>query len=151
MEPNWLRYLNSLSNELAAQSQRVRDLIGDSHWLVDGHHKEYLLIELLSRHLPTRYIASRGFVISPADPNKRSLEQDILIVDQNIEAPLFNQGGVVIAFPNAVRAAVSVKSTLGKKEVEDSVIGLNSVRALCKQPESVWTGAYFFEVGRCSK
>src|SRR4051794_17511886 len=45
--PNRQRYLVSLAEELYAQANRVRDLIGDAHWLSDGHHKEYLLIDLL--------------------------------------------------------------------------------------------------------
>ena len=80
------RYLRSLADELRAQSQRVRDLIGDAHWLTDGFHKEFLLAEIIRRHLPGSHIAGRGFVVSPSHLEVRSREQDILVVDTSCEA-----------------------------------------------------------------
>ena len=126
--PSHHRYLLSLAGELHSQSTRVRDLIGDAHWYCDGHQKGYLLLDLLRRHLPSGMLASRGFVISATETDRRSREQDILVVDATQEAPIFNQGGVIIVFPRFVRAAVSVKTTMNSVTVEDSVAGLNSVR-----------------------
>lgn len=151
VRPNRYRYLLSLADELQAQSTRVRDLIGDAHWYYDGHHKEYLLVELLRRHLPSGLVASRGFVISPTDSELRSKEQDVLVVDVTREAPVFNQGGVIVVFPGAVLAAISVKTTLDSRTVEDSVKGLNSVRDAASghlDPRLIWCGAYYFEVDR---
>jgi hypothetical protein len=147
IRPNWFRYLLSLAQELESQSTRVRDLIGGSHWLSDGHHKEYLLLGLLQRHLPLGMIAARGFVVSPTDPEKRSKEQDILIVDALQEAPVFHDGGLVISFPRQVRAAISVKSTMSSASIDDSVTGLNTVKSLARSTEdydNIWCGAYFF-------
>ncbi len=147
VRPNRHRYLISLANELEAQANRVRDLIGDRHWLSDGHLKEYLLIELLRRHLPAGMIASRGFVVSPQDPDQCSTEQDILILDTLLEAPLLNQGGLCIALPQTVRAAISVKTTLKAKTIRESVEGLQSVRNVVRRagdPRRLWCGAYYF-------
>jgi hypothetical protein len=94
-------------------------------------------------------IAARGFAVSSQDDNLRSTEQDILLVDTAQEAPLFYQGGLVIAFPRTVKAAVSVKTTLDSSTVADSVAGLNVLRNVCKdetEPSTIWCGAYFFEV-----
>ena len=146
VEPNLSRYFTSLADELLAQADRVRYLIGDKHWLTDGHHKEYLLLSLLRRHLPSGVIASRGFVLNPLDTTDCSREQDILIADITKEAPLFHQGDVVVVFPSQVLAAISVKTTFALAEVKDSLDGLASVAALL--PESnrpaCWFGAYFF-------
>lgn len=147
--PNRHRYLLSLADELHAQSTRVRDLIGDAHWYYDGHQKEYLLVDLLRRHLPSGMIASRGFVISPTDPVRRSREQDIVVADVSQEAPIFRQADVVIVFPRIVRAAISVKTTMDSRTIKDSVAGLNSVRDVTAghlDPRLVWCGAYYFEV-----
>jgi hypothetical protein len=147
VRPNRYRYLTSLADELIAQAHRVRDLIGDAHWLSDGHHKEYLFIDLLKRHLPSGMIASRGFVISPVEPNSVSTEQDVLIVDTLGEAPVFSQSGMVIAFPRSVKAVVSVKTTLDPKNVIDAVEGLRTVRDISAgrtDPRSLWCGAYYF-------
>ena len=149
VRPNHFRYLTSLAQELSTQANRVRDLLGDTHWLTDGSHKEFLLIELLRRHIPFGMIASRGFVIHETDATKRSREQDILIVDTMEEGPLFNQGGVIIAFPRAVRAAVSVKTEMSNDEVKNSILVLNSLSNVIGpdgDPASIWRGAFYFTV-----
>jgi hypothetical protein len=141
--------LLSLAGELHLQSTRVRDLFGDAHWYYDGHHKEFLLLELLRRHLPSGMATSRGFVVSAMDPEQRSREQDVLVVDVTQEAPVFSQGGVIIVFPRFVRAALSVKTTMDSGTVADSVAGLNSVRNVAAgtaDPRLLWCGAYYFEV-----
>ncbi len=143
------RYLLSLAEELYVQSTRVRDLIGNAHWYSDGHHKEYLLVDLLRRHLPAGMLASRGFVISTTESERRSKEQDVLIVDVSQEAPIFSQSDMIIVFPRTVRAAISVKTKMEKRSIVDSVEGLNSVRDLATEnmdPRLVWCGAYYFEV-----
>lgn len=144
------RYLESIAEELLSQASRVRYLIGNRHWLTDGHHKEYLLGSVLSRHLPAGVLVSRGFVVSPYENELCSTEQDLLVIDTTREAPLFHQADVAICFPRTVLAAISVKTTLGSTEVLDVVSGLNSVRAVARndvQPRSIWCGGYFFEVG----
>ena len=131
--------------ELSSSCNRVRDLIGESHWLSDGHHQEHLIQSVVARHLPSGMIATRGFVLDSSNEQRCSTEQDILIIDSTEEAPVFYEGGLAIVFPHSVRASVSVKSTLDKETLLDSVEGLHSVRELCKaQTRPIWTGAYFF-------
>ena len=142
------RFLESISSELTSQSTRVRDLIGDKHWLSDGHHKEFLLLSLLRRHLPACTIASRGFVISPVHSDICSSEQDILVIENTCEAPLFQQGDLVVTFPRMVLAAISVKTRFKRSEILDSIEGLNSVRSTARDSpdqRSIWCGAFFFE------
>jgi hypothetical protein len=148
VQPNRRRYLLSIAEELSTQSNRVRDLIGDRHWLSDGHHKEYVLLELLRRHVPFGVIASRGFVIALNNPSLRSTEQDILVIDALAEGPVFNQGGLIISFPSSVLAALSVKTKMDADSIVDSIKGLNTVRnvaALEADSRAIWCGAYYFE------
>ena len=144
------RYLESLADELLVQSTRVRNLIGGRHWLSDGHHKEYLLGSVLHRHVPEAVLVGRGFVISPTDPEHCSTEQDLLVLDVTREAPIFHQSGLMIAFPNQVLAAISVKTNLGRREVTDSIEGLNSVISLVNlsttDSSSCWCAVFCFEV-----
>ena len=81
MPASWPKYLSSLAKELSSSSDRVRDLIGNAHWLTDGHHKEHLLRSVLARHLPSGMVAARGFVLDPSSEGVCSTEQDILVVD----------------------------------------------------------------------
>lgn len=143
-------YLASLADELAAQATRVRNLIGGRHWLSDGHHKEHLLGSVIRRHVAAAILVGRGFVVSPTNPEQCSSEQDLLVLDCAREAPIFNQGGLLIAFPDQVLAAISVKTRLGPTEVRDGVKGLSSVLTLanlcCKDPAVCWAGVFCFEV-----
>ncbi len=149
MRANRRRYLASIADEVHSQSKRVRDLIGDRHWYSDGHQKEYLLASVLERHIPGAMVAARGFLVSPNDQAQCSSEQDILIVDTTQEAPIFNQGGLVVVFPRNLRAAISVKTKLGAKELRESVKGLNSVRSVAAasgvDSSAISCSAYFFE------
>lgn len=149
VQPNRERYLRSLADELSAQSQRVRDLIGDRHWLTDGTHKEFLLAEIIRRHVPGSHLVAKGFVISPLESDICSREQDILVVDISSEAPVFNQGGVIVTFPSALRAVISVKTTLRMRELRDSADTLSSALEVASHAgvdlTRIWSGAYFIE------
>ncbi len=142
-------YLKSIADELTVQANRVRDLIGSVHWLSDGHHKEYLLTALLQRHLPSGLAIGRGFVVDPTDHRRCSREQDILVVDSTRDSPLFSQGGLLVAFPQAVVASLSVKTRLGTTELRDTFDCLRSVRAICHAAghDGPWTAGFFFEPG----
>lgn len=147
---NPLGYLLSLAEELASQAKRVRDLIGSRHWLSDGHHKEYLLSNLLQRHCPSATLVTRGFVLNPRYPELCSREQDILVIDTSSEAPLFYQGGLAIASPQSLIATISVKTRLGKAELSDAVGSLSSAQEVALESGIPLThtfyGAYFFEI-----
>jgi hypothetical protein len=146
---NRARYLVSLGEELTTQANRVRDLIGDAHWLSDGHHKEYLLSALLTRHLPIHIKASRGFIVAASDSNKCSTEQDILLTNGTREGPIFDQGGLVISFPGAVAGVLSVKTKFAKQALSDAITGVNTVRSIAAlegiDTRRIWCGVFFFE------
>lgn len=147
--PDRHAYFRSLAEEIIAQSRRVRNLIGNKHWVSDGHHKESLVRAVIERHAPSTVLVSRGFVASPTVPDLCSREQDILLVDTRHQGPLFNQAGLVIALPSTVIATISVKSTLRKTELTDSIDCINTVRTVCARssanPPSIWCGAFFFQ------
>lgn len=152
ISPLWSSYFRSLAEEVLAQSNRVRNLIGDRHWPSDGHHKEYLLTSLLQRHLPSTVLVSRGFVVDPASPSETacSPEQDILIVDSRAQGPLFYQGSLVIALPSTIIAAISVKTTLSMKSLRETIENQIALRSLLHSSgvcaQSIWCGAYFLQV-----
>jgi hypothetical protein len=146
MHPSWTSYLDSLGKELLASQDRVRNLIGDRHWLSDGHHKEAVIRGVLGRHLPIGVTADRGFVLSPDEPENPSREQDLLLVDTFVEAPLLQQGGITVTLPSNVLAAVSVKSTLTVATLKDAIAGLATVlQAAGSHAPRLWSGAFFYE------
>ena len=150
MKTSHIGYFQSLAEELRSQSLRVRQLIGDAHWGHDGRHKEVLLQNLIRRHCPPTVVVSTGFIVSSNNAEVRSKEQDLLIVDVSTEAPLFQQGGLVITFPHSVVAAISIKSTLDDNTMTSVVDGLVSVRnTACDsniEPSRIWCGGFFYKM-----
>lgn len=148
-------YLLSVVDELLSQANRVRNLIGDAHWLSDGFHKEILLRNLLKRHIGNSYLVSHGFVIDPLNPSICSTEQDILIIDNSIEGPIFSNDDIIIAFPSQVVASISVKTSLTKSTLLDSIVGLSSVKKISQQiinnTSPIWCAAFFYEVDKKMK
>lgn len=136
-------YIKSLSRELEASANRVRDLIGDRHWLSDGHHKERLLAEALRRHIPRRYTVTTGFLLDQQNEEAiRSREQDIMILDLWRHPLLFGTDSLSISYSIAAVACVSVKSKLKKDSFDDSWDTLASVPAA---PTSFHRVAFFFD------
>jgi hypothetical protein len=150
MKISKLGYFRSLAEELASQSNRVRQLIGDAHWGHDGRHKEVLLHNLIRRYCPSSTLVSTGFVVSSSNPEVRSTEQDLLVIDTTIEAPLFRQGDLVIAFPHTVVAAISVKSKMTDSAIQSVVEGLATVRKVscdCNiEPHRIWCAGFFYDI-----
>ncbi|MCA9606196.1 MAG: hypothetical protein KC619_11405 [Myxococcales bacterium] len=142
-----LGYLASLQAEVTATANRVRQLIGQKHWLSDGMHKESILTEVLRRHLPETVRIGRGFVVSSHAPEVVSREQDILILDGRYEAPLLTADSLLVTLPEHVIAAISVKSQLRSSELRDTIRGLSSVYrvALTQEPiPEIATLGFFF-------
>ena len=146
---NRTAYFRSLSDELLSQAQRVRDLIGDAHWLSDGHHKEYLLSSLIQRHVPGNILVTRGFISDPATA-ACSKEQDILILDTTLQGPLFHQGGLAVALPCTVMASISVKSVMRRTTIADTMVNQQSVVALGRTLNDavfpIFSAGYFFDI-----
>lgn len=103
------KYFQSLSLELDAMKDRVRNIIGGSHWPTDGEWKESVLRTILRRHLPGTVKVGRGFVIKPGHPSKQI---DVLIYDDS-KPILYQDGDLVMVTTDAVKGIIEVKSNIG--------------------------------------
>lgn len=142
-------YLSSWADELRARADRVRQLIGDAHWPSDGHHKEAILHEFLSRYLYAGACVSNGFVRSPAAEQNCSPEIDVLVSDSRRHPPLFSEGSLQIVSPSGVIGHISVKTNFARKELLSAVLNVaRTQRTICKyaNPRDVWRGIFFFEI-----
>lgn len=146
IEPNCESYLRSISAELQSTAHRIRYLIGDAHFLSDGHHKEYVLRSVLKRFLPCGLICARGFVVRDHNLHFVSTEQDILIVDVRKCAPLFYESDVVVSFPENIKAAISVKTTLDSSNLRDALQGLATIPQI-DNPRQPWKGIFAYKFG----
>jgi hypothetical protein len=100
------KHFKSLSTEFRAVKDRVRNLIGNSHWQSDGEWKESVLRSVLSRHLPANVLPRTGFA---ANRSGRSKQIDILLCDYQ-KPTLFQDGDFAVTTPDAVRGIIEVKT-----------------------------------------
>ena len=85
--PEYKKYRESLSDELLAIKDRVRNLINDSNWAEEGRYKEVILMEILKSVLPSNVLLGTGFVVS--DNDVKSTQIDIIIYKNNYpESPV---------------------------------------------------------------
>ena len=49
------KFYESVTAELMSVKDRVRNLIGNAHWLSDGRYKEAILKTIIGRFLPSGY------------------------------------------------------------------------------------------------
>lgn len=131
MRPNLPAYFCSWADEITSRADRIRQLIGDRHWLSDGTHKEFLFREFLSRHLPSELCIGRGFVRS-LSTDEISPEIDLLIFDAKRHVPLFNEGGMQVVPPSAVIANIEVKSTYQTSTLESAIKNVARVRSVAR-------------------
>jgi len=147
MEPNPKECFESWAQELKSRSDRVRNLIGNAHWLSDGHHKEDILRQFLMRHLPARIRVTRGFMRSSEPSEGVSREIDAMVSDSEGELPWFVEGNLTIAPPSSVLAQIHVKTEFAVEELTDVLLsGAHNQRVFeaCASNRSLWFGAVFF-------
>lgn len=132
-------YFKSLTQELEAQKDRVRNLIGDAHWLTDGEWKESVLRSVLSSRLPDTVKIGRGFIVTQ---DWTSTQCDILIYKANSPV-IFREGELVILPPNAVLGVFEVKTRIDTGTLRESVGKLAAIGP--RLPGSTPLGLFSYE------
>ncbi|MFP3388533.1 DUF6602 domain-containing protein [Brevibacillus sp. SIMBA_040] len=137
-------YYQSFSKELEVTKDRVRNIIGNAHWVSDGTHKEAILQDVLKRFLPQKYAISSGFILSK-DGELCSKQIDIIIYDQ-ASPVLFNSHNFVIIPDQYVRAIIEVKTSLSVgTKLTDALENLYSVQTIMNQTsDNVYFGIFSF-------
>ena len=124
----------------------MRQLIGDRHWLTDGHHKEIIVREFLNRYISPRLQIGSGFVKNRSH-NLCSPEIDILISDWSSHSAFFNEGGVQIAPPSSTVAYIEMKSKFTASSLEKALSGIsNTQRAHGDQASHIWRSVCFASI-----
>jgi hypothetical protein len=126
-------FLSSYNAELLSKVSRLDELIGRDHWLSVGNYKESILRSLLSNILPRKYEISTGFILASDREGRilKSRQIDIIIWDSANYAPIFRDGDFVIVPPESCSAVVEVKGKLTHKELENSLLNIDSLTKFC--------------------
>jgi len=120
---NMEKYFKSLSQELSALKNRVRDFIDDAHWLTDGEWKEGVLRTTLARSLPKDIQVGRGFILTTEGA---STQIDILLYSSD-SPTLFRDGDLVFVQPSAIRGVIEVKTKLTGPGLRDAVNKIKTI------------------------
>ena len=144
-QANFPTFLESWTGELAAQANRIRQLIGSAHWLSDGNHKEAILRTFLRKYLPPSTYVGTGFVLNSSANRVISPQIDVLICDLSRQTPFLLEEELLITPPKALLAHIEVKSNLTSQIAKTAIANIFTTRAAGSNlTTSPWSGAVFF-------
>lgn len=146
-ESNLLNYHKSITQELVSVQNRVRNLIGDAHWLSEGEYKESVLRKVLQSHVPDTIRVGRGFIFY--ENSDLSHQVDVLLTDKS-RPTLFSEDGFSIVTPDSVKSIIEVKAnihTIGQFRKIVSKLSLDAEKVRRESKHNIWVGLFAFEAG----
>lgn len=124
MTPNARLFQESITQEIDAVKNRVRNLIGSAHWAEEGRFKEAVLKNILRKFLPSNLSVGTGFIVKAdgygdADTILSS-QLDVIIYDNTLPV-LFSEGDFIITTTSNVRGIIEVKSDLDNTGLREAI------------------------------
>jgi hypothetical protein len=121
VEGNLEDFHKSINSEMQAIKNRVRNLIGNAHWGEEGRFKEAILINMISKFLPSDLSIGTGFVIKKDEDDKLLTTSQIdLIIYKNTYPTFFKEGNFLILNPEPVVGIIEVKTRI-RRSSENSL------------------------------
>ena len=127
--PNFRTVARSYTALFRAQRDHIRNLLGSAQNYSSGIFRESLLRNFLTTVLPQSVSVDSGFVYG-FDQVQNSRQIDILVWDSGRHAAVYRTREFVIVPPEAVIAAISVKTTLNRNDLVESLENLLSLTPL---------------------
>jgi len=120
MDPE--EFQKSITEELDTIKNRVRNLIGSSHWEEEGRYKEAILRNVIKRFLPSNLSIGTGFVIRKEKNREPRISKqiDVIIYDNTIPV-LFSEGDFVITTHKNVKGIIEVKTKIRNSKFEEII------------------------------
>jgi len=156
-------YYKSINDEFIALQDRLKYLIGHTHYATTGSYQETLLIDLLSKHLPDNIGVSRGFVVFEQRDeldygNRRNIleynsnEIDILLYDKT-RPTLYKSNDLVIIDVHSVKGMIEVKGNLTTthlteviRKFKSNILKINSL----KNDKPIFSGVFAYKTSNFS-
>jgi hypothetical protein len=118
---NPAEYQKSIAKELLITKDRVRNLIGKTHWASDGSYKETILKNVLKRILPKSLGVGSGFILRyECEQVFPSTQIDIIIYDTSIPL-IFQQDDFIITTSSAVKGIIEVKTKIYTNTLAETI------------------------------
>lgn len=137
---NYLAFQKSISNELIAIKDRVRNIIDNHHWGEEGRYKEVILMDILKKRLPNTVSVGTGFIINQ---HEISTQVDIIIYRNDMPI-ILQQGDFVIVPSECVLGIIEVKSSLNSTQVKDAIIKSAYINRLFRD-RTIFNGIFAFD------
>jgi hypothetical protein len=137
--PNSLEYQKSIALEFNATKNRIRYLIGSTHWGEDGRHKEVILMNFLKRFLPNNVEVGTGFI---KEGNNISTQIDIIIYNPSLPI-YFKENDFVIVQPKSVLGIIEVKSNPDRNKIAEAIFKASQAGELI-QENLIFNGLFIF-------
>jgi len=147
-------YHKSIGQELKLSENRIRSLIGGSHWQTDGEHKESILRKVISDFAPEIYRVGTGFVCYPGAANVRdnSGQLDILITSK-ANPTLYKSSDLHFVTPDCANAIIEVKTSVSNGQNLHDVLqklsdNIKLISSNSETPLKCWAGLFIYNEGR---
>jgi len=111
-------FQKSITKELDTVKNRVRNLIGCSHWEEEGRYKEAILRNVMKRFLPSNLSIGTGFVIEKNNDDIQISNQIDIIIYDNTVPVLFSEGDFVITTYKNVKGIIEVKTKIRNNQLQ---------------------------------
>ena len=118
METIASKYMERIAKEMRLKSESIRRDFA-THHLSAGANREELVKNFLEGHLPKRFGVSTGLILS--HDGEFSKQADLVVVDDQNNAPLYPDGSSKIWPVESVYALIEVKTNLNPRDLEDAV------------------------------
>ncbi|MEN8258710.1 MAG: DUF6602 domain-containing protein [Thermodesulfobacteriota bacterium] len=155
IQQDFLSYHKSIGRELKSSERRIRDLIGSSHWLTDGEHKESILRKVISDFAPEIYRIGTGFVCYPgvANGNQNNSGQLDILITSKMNPTLYKSGELHFVTPDCANAIIEVKTKVSNGEKLREVLSklsndIESIRNNSDNSTSCWAGLFIYNTGQ---
>jgi hypothetical protein len=112
-------FQKSITDEIKALQNRVRNLIGDANWGEEGRYKEAVLSNVINNFLPSNVSLGTGFIIDKTNTGEivKSTQIDIIVYDSTYPV-LFSSGDIVITTPANVIGIIEVKTRIKIRDLQ---------------------------------
>lgn len=127
--PDFRNVAKTYTEIFRSQRDHIRILLKDAHNLSSGIYRESLIRNFFTTILPQSVSVDSGFIYG-FEQIENSKQIDILIWDSARHGAVYRTREFVIVPPEAVIAAISVKTTLDKSSLYESLDNLLSVTPL---------------------
>lgn len=124
----WINYCQTLTDEFYSKFNRSRNFVG--HNLTSGIINEDIVRDLIHSLCSQNYGVSQGFIYDLFETDTSSAQCDILVYDVENYPIIYSGNSIKIVFPQSVRLAIEIKTTLSRRCLLKAMSDANSIKRL---------------------